>query len=267
MISNVLGHVLALSLLFAITKYWGFVALAIILLFLEITAMIESKIYETKESKSFLGILTSFISPCLIIKDDSKHFLINGLAGSILYTAMIWLFYFKVSFFRNFFLDSPLMIQCFHNISTAIVLKCPLKAIVDKDCFDDAFVKPGQQYFTVCPKTYDQWYFLWMICLMATMFLMISLVSITYLHLLIDPVRRMVDGRNFGINIWPEKNVNIRPFVIKIMNGEGYRQVSAKAKEATGKDLLELSVQSRLLHFTKVLTYFSMTYKLWFNHK
>ena len=149
MICNVLGHALALAILFAITKYWGFVALALILAFLEIIAMIESYIYETEKSKSFLGILTSFISPCLIIKDDSKHFLINGLVGSILYSGMIWLLYFKAIFFRNFFPNSPIMIECFHNISTTIVMNCPLNATIDEDCFNDTFVNSSQQHFTI----------------------------------------------------------------------------------------------------------------------
>ena len=268
-ICNVLGHVLALAIMFAITKYWGFVALAIILLCLQITAFIESNIYETKKSKSFLGVLTSFISPCLIIKDDSKHFLINGLVGSVLYTGMIWFLYFKASVFRNIFPDSPLMIQCFHNISSTVVMKCPLNATDNEDCFNNTFVKAGQQHFTICPQSYDQWYFLWMMCLIATAFLSFSMFSITYLHLLIDPVRRMMEGRRIGINIWPEKNVNIRPYVVQIMNGEDYGNVSNKAKDATGKGLLELGIQSGLLHFTKVLNdismYFSLTYRFHFS--
>lgn len=74
--------------------------------------------------------------------------------------------------------------------------------------------------------------------------------------MLIDPVRRMMEGQRIGVNIWPEKNVNMQPFVVQIMNGENYGQVSTKAKDATGKNILELSVQSGLLHFTKVLIYF-----------
>ena len=69
---------------------------------------------------------------------------------------------------------------------------------------------------------------------------------------LIDPVRRMMEATKVKINVWPEKNTNIKPFVKRIMDNEDYETVNDDAITSTGKSLLELAVQSRLLHFTDV---------------
>lgn len=252
MICNILGRILALAIIFSFMKYWGIFVLIIILICLELTALIESCIYKTEKSKSFLGILTSFISPCLIIKDDSKHFLTNGLVGSVLYIAMVWLLYFKASFARTLFPNSPLTIECFHNFTTDIVTRCPLKASIYNHCNYGVFASTNQQYYTICPENYDHWFILWIICLITTGFLTTSLLSIAYLHLLIDPVRRMIEGRRIKMNIWPENDANIKPFILKIMVGEDFDTVNQDAYDTMGKYILELSVQSRLLHFTKV---------------
>ena len=252
MICNILGRILALAIVFSIMKYWGIIVLIIILTCLELTAFMESHVSKTKKSKSFLGILTSFISPCLIIKDDSKHFLTNGLIGSLLYIEIIWILYIEASFARNLFPNSPLTFECFHNFTTNVVTRCPLNATFHNDCSYGIFASTNQQYFTICPDNYDQWYFLWIICLVATGLLAMSLISIAYLHWLIDPVRRMLEGRKIKINTWPEKDANIKPFILKILNGEGFDTVNQESFDTMGKHLLELSVQSRLLHFTQV---------------
>ena len=254
MISNVLGRVLALAIVFAILKYYGIIPLVIMLIVLQVAATIESRYNQTKMLKGFLGILTSFISPCLIIKDGSKHMVVVGLVGSFLYLGMIWTLYFDAAYFRNIFPDSPVAIQCFHNISTDIIRTCPFNATSIEDCQRGFFAISNHHFFSACPESFDEWYFLRIACIIATVFLCISIFSVMFLHHLIDPVRRMMEATKVKINIWPEKNINIKDFVKQIMEGEDYEKVNEEAVNCTAKSLLELSVQSRLLHFTKVRT-------------
>ena len=174
------------------------------------------------------------------------------MVGSVLYIGMIWLLNYKISFARNLFPQSPLTIECFHNISTTFVTRCPLNATATNHCVYGVFANAEQQYFTICPDYYGKWYFLWMISWVATGLLGMSLFSISYLYYLIDPVRRMMEGKRFGINTWPEKDAIIKPFILKIMRGEEFAYVNEEANDVTKKSLLELSAQSRLLHFTKV---------------
>ena len=112
----------------------------------------------------------------------------------------------------------------------------------------------NQQYYTICPAEYDQWYFLWNICLVTTGLLTMSLLSLAYLHWLIDPVRRMMEGSRIGIDTWPEKDASIKPFILKIMNGGDFETVDKESIDTTKRSLLELSVQCRLLQFTEVFS-------------
>ena len=79
-----------------------------------------------------------------------------------------------------------------------------------------------------------------------------SLISISYLQWLIDPVRRMMEGRRIGIDTWQKRDAEIKPFILKIKNGKEFQTVDEEATDLVGKSLLELSVQYRLLNFTKV---------------
>lgn len=252
MISNVLGRVLALAIVFAILKYYGIIPLLIMLTCLQVAATIESRYNQTKMLKGFLGILTSFISPCLIIKDGSQHMVVVGLVGSFFYLGMIWTLYFDAAYFRNIFPDSPVAIQCFHNISTDIIRTCPFNATSIEDCQRGFFAISNHHFFSACPEDFDEWFFLRIACIIATVFLCLSIFSVMFLHYLIDPVRRMMEATKVKINVWPEKNTNIKPFVKRIMDNEDYETVNDDAITSTGKSLLELAVQSRLLHFTDV---------------
>ena len=80
-------------------------------------------------------------------------------------------------------------------------------------------------------QSFDEWFFLRIICVMVTVFLCLSIFSIVFLHHLIDPVRRMMEGSKVRINIWPEKDMNIKPFVKQIMEGEAYDDVNNAAIE------------------------------------
>ena len=67
---------------------------------------------------------------------------------------------------------------------------------------------------------------------------------------------------NIYIDTCPERDASIKPFINDIMDGKDFEEVQSKAKEATGKPILELMVQSRRIHLTKVITYFNE----WFNN-
>ena len=60
-----------------------------------------------------------------------------------------------------------------------------------------------------------------------------SLLSLAYLHWIIDPVRRMMEGRRIGIDTWPEKDASIKPFILKIMNGGDFETVDKESIDTT----------------------------------
>ena len=87
--------------------------------------------------------------------------------------------------------------------------------------------------------------------------MMLSLVSIAVLHYLIDTEKKMVLLGKIGIDTCPERDASIKPFIVDIMDGKDFEEVQKKAKEATGKPILDLMIQSRRIHLTKVITYFN----------
>ena len=209
-------------------------------------------------SKMILGILTSFTSPCLIVIEQSKHFLVNGISGSILNIVATWSIYLIVFKYGNIFakeIPAPFMLECHHNFTTNQTMRCIMNPATTDDCLSGFFqtYNPfNETLFTNCPENYRQWYLLWITCWIVTGVMILSLVSITILHYLIDTEKRMMLFDKIGINTCPERDTSIKPFIVNIMDGKDFEEVQKKAKEATGKPILELMVQSRRIHFTKV---------------
>ena len=249
---------MCLGILVSVLKHYAIIGIAMIYFCLQMATICESYVHKTKKSKSFLGILTSFTSPCLIVKEDSKHFLINGLIGCVLYIASIWIVYFNISDFRNLLPNNtshqhPLIIECHYNFTTSSILRCPINAKSLEDCQIGLFSLPNQIIYTICPRKYGQWYLLWLACFIVTGTLIVSFSVIVFLHFLIDQERLMFLADKIGINTCPESDIGIKQYVIEIFSGKSYEDVNLKAIEATGKPLLDLFVQSRRFHFVKVI--------------
>lgn len=259
MIPNIFGRVLCLGILVGVLKHYAIIALVVFYFCLQMVSFLESLIFNTKKSRSFLGILTSFTSPCLIVKEDSKHFLVNGLIGCGLYVASIWILYFNASGIRNFlpntFHQHHLIIECHYNFSTSLILRCPVNATNSKYCKSGMFAFTNQTLLTICPSNYGQWYFLWLACLIVTGILISSVLIIILLHCLIDQERKMFLAEKIGINTCQENDLKIKPCILKIMKGKSYEDVNAEAIEVAGKPLLELFVQSRRYHMVKVFKF------------
>ena len=66
----------------------------------------------------------------------------------------------------------------------------------------------------------------------------------------------MVLFQKIKIDTCPQRDASIKQFIINIMDGKDFEEVQKQAKEATGKPILDLMVQSKRIHFTKVDTYF-----------
>ena len=127
MLPNTLGRALCLGMIIATTKIYG--AIILIMLFvsqlmiscLESVISKGSVISKTRiTSKMFLGILTSFTSPCLIVIEQSKHFLVNGISGTILNIIATWSIYLLVSTHGKLF---PEALEYQNNITSNSTIK------------------------------------------------------------------------------------------------------------------------------------------------
>ena len=181
MLPNIVGRALCLGIIFSVLKIHGALVLVAIFACQLISTIVESLAYKSKiTSKMFLGILTSFTSPCLIVKELSKHFLVNGLTGCIMYIASIWVISSNASEFRTTFQNSPLILKCYQNITantTNEVMRCPLspRESNEEQCKLGIFFNSDQTYLTICPDGYNKWHFLWIACLIVTAILLLSL--------------------------------------------------------------------------------------------
>ena len=239
--------------MFGVMRLYGSLFLMIVYVFKVIILTLETIISKSKiTSTMFLSLLLSFISPCLTVAEQSKHFLVNGISGSILYIIAMWSIYLIVSTYGNIFPDTSLTLECHQNVTTNSTMRCPINANTTDDCFSGFFHISKQQRFTICPE--DQWYLLWIISWIITGFMIVSLASVAFLHYLIDNEKRLMSFRRIGIDTCPEREASIKQYIIDIMDGK-FKEVEKVAKEATGRSVIELMIQSKHIHLTKVNIY------------
>ena len=253
MMPNIIGRALCLGVIFGLVKMFGVLILIVMFISQVILSSLEGFVVKCKiTSRMCLAIFTSFTSPCLIVKEQSKHFLVNGISGSILYIIATWTIYLIVSTYGNIFPDTSLTLECHQNVTTNSTMRCPINANTTDDCFSGFFHISKQQRFTICPE--DQWYLLWIISWIITGFMIVSLASVAFLHYLIDNEKRLMSFRRIGIDTCPEREASIKQYIIDIMDGK-FKEVEKVAKEATGRSVLELMIQSKRIHLTKVNIY------------
>ena len=258
MLPNIVGRALCLGVIFAVVKIYGLFVLTIVFACQLVISAIENFATKSKlTSKMFLGILTSFTSPCLVVKELSRHFLVNGIAGCSLYIASVWIIYFNASEFRKSFPNSPLTLKCnqIHgqNFTTDIVTRCPFNATNSTlSCKQGLFYTNDPGYFTLCPEDYKEWHFLGITCITVTVLLSISFMSIVLLHYLTNAEKRMKLFKKFKIDTCPERDASIKSLIFDILNGYSLLKINKKANDINGRDVLELMIQSRRIHITKV---------------
>ena len=256
MLPNILGRALCLGVIFGVTKIYGAIVLIFLFASQLLLSSLESLVSKSKiSSKMFLGILTSFTSPCLVVVEQSKHFLVNGISGSILNIMATWIIYLIVSTYGNLFPETSSTLECHHNMTTNSTIRCPVNPNTSIDDCQPGFFQISEQLFSNFPESQRQWDLLWITSWIITALMILSLGSIAFLHCLIDIEKRMMLFGKIGIDTCPERDASIKQFIVDIMEGKDFEEVQQKAKEATGKPILELMVQSKRIHFTKVDTY------------
>ena len=211
MVPNVVARALCIAIIIRVLKIFGFITMIIIAM---IQLIIEYWFTAKKKltNKGFLGVLTSFTSPCLIVKESSKHLLFNGIAGSILFSSTIWILYtFTLNFGPPFPEKSPF--ECHFNITTNSIMKCGVNASTAFDCHYGFLSNMNQSHFMICPEGYNQWYLLWIACLVVTFIMALSLVSIGILHQLIHVEKRMVWFKKIGFYSYPKHDASIKQFI------------------------------------------------------
>ena len=253
MIFVILGRITSFSLVFSFMKINAVIPLSIVFLLLVIISLTERKI---GVQKRFLAIVTSILAPCLILKDDSFHYLINGITGSIASLAITWSIYFLVPLRDNFplnyvFPNSSTIMECSYKINVTQTMRCA-KDMGTSDCLSGimSFSSAGME--TICPLDYGKWYYLQIVCIAVTVLLLVNVAAIILLHKLIDPVFRMRFAKKLGMTIWPPRDMFWLKFVNQLLDKEDFDSCNNSAIAETGKSLLELSIQSRLFGFTKV---------------
>ena len=265
MLPNILGRALCLGVIFGLLKIHGAIVLIIVFVSQTLLSCLDTLTSKTKvTSRMFLGILTSFTSPCLIVIEQSKHFLFNGITGTVLYIMATWILYFNASAIRQLLPNSNFTLEChgdFNNITANSIIRCPeVNSTDESDCYPRIFSvsnSTNQGLYTICPESFDQWHFLYIVCSLVSGLLSLSLISVIFLHYLINVERRMVLFQKIKIDTCPQRDASIKQFIINIMDGKDFEEVQKKAKEATGKPILDLMIQSRRIHLTKVITYFN----------
>ena len=269
MLPNIVGRALCLGVVFGLMKIYGVVILLIVCASQMLSSYLESLVSKTQiTSKMFLGILTSFTSPCLIVVEQSKYFLVNGIIGTVLYIVATWILYFNASAIRDLLPDSNYILECHDDISGSTadyIIKCPENATKDIDCYPGIFSIPNSTHrlYTICPENYDQWHLLLIACSIVTGLLCLSMLSVIILHYLINVEKRMVLFQKIKIDTCPQRDASIKEFIVDIMEGKDFEEVQQKTKEATGKPILELMLQSKRIHMTKVSTHlYTYTYRV-----
>ena len=266
MLPNILGRALWLGVIFGLLKIHGAIVLIIVFVSQTLLSCLETLLCKTKvTSRMFLGILTSFTSPCLVVIEQSKHFLVNGITGTVLYILATWILYFNASAIRRFLPNSNFTLECHGDVSDITnnsIIRCSeITLSEDTTCYPGIFSVSNstnqESLYTICPESYDQWHFLYIVCSLVSGLLSLSLISVIFLHYLINEARRMVLFQKIKIDTCPQRDAPTKQFIIDIMDGEDFEEVQKQAKEATGKSILELMVQSRRIHLTKVITYFN----------
>ena len=261
MLPNILGRALCLGIIFGLLKIYGAIVLIIVFASQLMMSSLENLASKSKiTSRMFLGILTSFTSPCLIVIEQSKHFLVNGITGTVLYILATWILYFNASAIRRYLPNSYFTLEChgdFNNITANSIIRCPeVNSTDESDCYPGIFSVSNstnqEGLYTICPESYDQWHFLLLACTLVTGLLALSLISVIFLHYLINIERRMVCFQKIKIDTCPQRDASIKEFIVDIMEGKDFKEVEQKAMEATGKPILDLIVQSKRIHLTKV---------------
>ena len=191
MLPSVIARALCLGLIFGAMKIYGIAVLIYAFIFQSFASLLYY-IEFWEKSKSFLGILTSFTSPCLIVKEQSIYFLVNGLVGTMAYIISlfnIWLFALDIT-------SSTFILKCHNNYTADKVVRCPIinttNAIDIEHCNQGLFYTTDEPHFTVCPSNYSEWHFLRIACIVAGVLLTLSFLCITILHTLIKEDSRII---------------------------------------------------------------------------
>ena len=263
MLPNILGRALCLGVIFGLLKIYGTIVLIIVFASQLMMSSLENLASKSKiTSRMFLGILTSFTSPCLIVIEQSKHFLVNGITGTVLYILATWILYFNASAIRQLLPNSNFTLEChgdFNNITANSIIRCPEVNYTDEsDCYPGIFSvsnSTNQVLYTICPESNNQWHFLLIACSLVTGLLVLSLISIIGLHYLINIERRLVIFQKIEIDTCPQRDISIKNFIFSIMESKNYfEEVNKKAMDDFGKPIIQSMVQSKRLHITKVYT-------------
>ena len=250
MLPNILGRALCLGVIFGLLKIYGAIVLIIVFASQLMMSSLENLASKSKiTSRMFLGILTSFTSPCLIVIEQSKHFLVNGITGTVLYILATWILYFNASAIRRYLPNSYFTLEChgdFNNITANSIIRCPeVNSTDESDCYPGIFSvsnSTNQVLYTICPESYDQWHFLLIACSLVTGLLVLSLISIIVLHYLINIERRMMIFQKIEIDTCPQRDVSIKPFISSIMESKNnFEEVNQKAIIDFEKPILQLT--------------------------
>ena len=142
------------------------------------------------------------------------------------------------------------------DIEVDSIIRCPLNATENSHCYPALYSTSNttnEKLFTLCPKSYDEWHFLWIACVLITCLLFLSLLSVMLLHHLIDVEKRMMLFRKIKIDTCPQRDASVKQYMIEIMEKKNsFEDINEKAMQALGKPMIELMVQSKRLHITKV---------------
>ena len=108
------------------------------------------------------------------------------------------------------------------------------------------------RFVTLCPQTYDEWFYLRRFSYEITVLLIISCFSIYFLSKLLDRIWK-VKFMYFVCRTNTLKDRQVAEYVLKLLKGEeDYSELNVKVSKEFGRSLLDLLVEKRYYTLVKV---------------
>ena len=282
MLISTLPRFLILGLIYSLHEEYAIIPTLVI--FLILAACSYNDWRKNQASKVFHGLVTALFSPCLVVEHYSNFFIRNGLLCNGLYLIMTWSLYAititktclpkEVTILRCFKSEFNITKRCLHpsvkgpdlpfNIYAHSMIQYDEFSSSNNTCIGcDGFwcysshllynksTDDSVHFVTLCPQTYDEWFYLRRFSYQITALLMISCFSIYFLSKLLDRIWKVKLMYTFcGTNILKDRQGS--EYVLKLLKGEDYSELNVIVSKEFGRSLLDLLVEKRYYTLVKV---------------
>ena len=178
--------------IFAVFKYLGFaIILVIVLIRLVITKVFWKNL---PFENNFLGATTSITAPCLMIKENSKYYIVTNVVSDLLSLMFVWTGYVIARLDLGQSVEDLMakpIFQCKQFLKIERIYRC--SNITDPDSCLGLFPGPinPHSFETACPEGSDEWLPLLYMCIILTCLQVLSVFSILMIHYVGDKMNKL----------------------------------------------------------------------------